>query len=119
MRRRNIPSAWALAALLWAGPAFAHAHLISSTPADKATVSAPTEITMRFNGPLVGRVSAIKLMDAQGGDVAVTLTPAANATDIVARMDKPLAPGIYRATWTVAAENDGHRMSGNISFTVK
>lgn len=119
MLRRNIPSAWALAALLWAGPAFAHTRLVSSAPADKATVSAPAEITMRFNGPLIGRVSAMKLTDAHGGDVAVTLIPAANATDMVARTDKPLAPGLYRATWTVAAENDGHRMSGNISFTVK
>jgi methionine-rich copper-binding protein CopC len=32
---------------------------------------------------------------------------------------KPLAPGMYRLTWTAAGEDDGHKMSGNISFTVK
>lgn len=119
MLGRSTPALLALATLLWTGPALAHAHLVSSTPADKATVSAPTEIVMRFNGPLIGRVSAIKLTDSHGGDVAVALVPTATPTDVIAKTGKPLAPGIYRATWTVAAEDDGHRMSGNISFTVK
>lgn len=104
---------------LWATPGFAHIDVESSTPANKATVSAPSEITLHFSGPLVARVSAVKLVDARGGQVPATVVPAANSKDLVAKPDKPLAPGVYRLTWTAAGEDDGHKMSGNLSFTVK
>jgi len=107
------------AAILWGtAPALAHVHLVSSTPATGSTVSAPTEIMMRFSGPLVSRASAIKLVDARGGVVTVGIVSSGN-TAILARPGHPLATGIYRLTWTAAGENDGHRMNGNISFTVK
>jgi methionine-rich copper-binding protein CopC len=51
--------------------------------------------------------------------MAVTTVPGANASELVGKPDRPLTPGVYRATWTAAGEDDGHRMSGNISFTVK
>ena len=108
---------WAMI-LCAASPALAHVHLVSSTPGERSAVSAPTTISLRFNGPLVSRVSAIKLMDGKGGEVAVSLLPS-GSTEIVARPDQPLAPGVYRATWTAAGENDGHGMSGNIGLTVK
>lgn len=107
------------AAVLWTtGPALAHVHLDSSTPRDGSTIAAPTEIVMRFSGPIISRASAIKLVDARGGEVTANIIPSGN-TEILARPDQKLAPGIYRLTWTAAGENDGHRMSGNISFTVK
>lgn len=104
---------------LWATPGFAHVDVESSTPANKATVSAPSEITLHFSGPLVTRVSAVKLVDMHGGQVPATLVPTANSKDMVAKPGKPLAPGVYRLTWTAAGEDDGHKMSGNLSFTVK
>ena len=103
----------------WVTPGFAHVDVDSSVPANKATVSAPSEITLHFSGPLVARVSAVKVVDARGGQVPVTLVPTSNSKDLVAKPSKPLAPGVYRLTWTAAGEDDGHRMSGNISFTVK
>ena len=108
-----------LASFLWATPGFAHVDVESSNPANKATVSAPSEIKLHFSGSLVARVSAVKLVDARGGQVPATRVPASNSKEIVAKPDKPLAPGVYRLTWTAAGEDDGHRMSGNISFTVK
>ncbi|HKQ11013.1 MAG TPA: copper resistance protein CopC [Rhizomicrobium sp.] len=108
-----------LASFLWAAPGFAHVDVESSNPADKATVSSPSEITLRFSGPLVVRVSAVKLVDARGGQVSATLVPTTNSREIIAKPDRPLAPGIYRLTWTAAGEDDGHKMSGNLSFTVK
>ena len=107
------------AAILWTtGPALAHIHLVSSTPASGSTISTPSEITMRFNEPLISRVSAVRLVDARGGEVTANVIPSLN-TEILARLGQPLAAGTYRLTWTAAGENDGHRMSGNISFTVK
>lgn len=106
-------------AFLWATPGFAHIDVESSNPANKSTVSAPAEITLRFSGALVARVSAVKLVDGHGGQVQATLVPTSNSKELVAKPAKPLAPGVYRLTWTAAGEDDGHRMSGNISFTVK
>ena len=34
------------------------------------------------------------------------------------RFAAPLSPGTYRVTWAIAAA-DGHRMTGNYSFTVR
>ena len=108
-----------LACLLWTVPGFGHVDVETSNPADKATVAPPSEITLRFSGPLVARVSAVKLVDSRGGQVPATLVPSANSREMVSKPEKPLAPGIYRLTWTAAGEDDGHRMSGNLSFTVK
>ncbi len=108
-----------LTCLLWTAPSFAHVHVESSNPADKTAVVPPSEITLHFSGPLVARVSAVKLIDAHGGQVPAILIPSANSRELVAKPGRPLAPGIYRLTWTAAGEDDGHRMSGNLSFTVK
>ena len=116
---KSLPALAVFASFLWGmSPAVAHVHLVSSTPADKSSTESSTEIMMKFNGPLITRVSAFKLTDSRGGQVAAALLPSSN-TEIIAKPQQPLAPGVYRATWTAAGENDGHRMSGNISFTVK
>ena len=108
-----------VAAILWTTrPALAHIHLDSSTPRDGSTISAPTEIVMRFSGPIISRASTIKLVDARGGEVSAAILPSGN-NEILARPGHPLAPGVYRLTWKAAGQNAGHRMSGNISFTVK
>ena len=91
MRQKPLFALTIAAALVLAGQAVAHVHLVSSSPGDKSTASAPTEITMRFNGPLVSRVSAIKLMDSRGGEISATLQPTANKSEIVAKPDHPLA----------------------------
>ena len=109
----------AMAALLWGTPALGHVDLVTSAPADKAVVAAPSQIVMRFSGPLITRVANIRLTDSHGGTVMVTMMPGSNARELVGKIDRPLVPGMYRATWTAAGEDDGHRMSGNISFTVK
>ena len=106
------------ATLCTTGPALAHVHLDSSTPRNGSTISAPTEIMMRFSGPIISRASAIKLVDARGGEVSAAILPSGNS-EIFARPGHPLAPGVYRLTWKAAGTNDGHRMSGKISFTVK
>lgn len=116
---KSITALAVLTSFLWTTPGGAHVDVESSNPADKATVSAPSEIILHFSGPLVVRVSAVKLVDARGGQVPATLVPTPNSRDLVAKPDKPLAPGVYRLTWTAAGEDDGHKMSGNLSFTVK
>ena len=118
MMPKTLP-ALMMAALFWGTPALGHVDLVASAPADKAVVAAPSQIVMRFSGPLITRVANIRLTDSHGGTVMVTMVPGSNASELVGKIDRSLVPGVYRATWTAAGEDDGHRMSGNISFTVK
>lgn len=119
MMPKSLSAVAVLISSFWGAPAFAHVHLVSSNPADKASVSSPTEINLRFNGPLVSRASAVRITDARGGELPATVVPGAQSSEMVAKPEKPLAPGVYRVTWTAAGEDDGHKMSGNLSFTVK
>ena len=119
MRPTSFSVLIASAAILWTtGPALAHVHLESSTPRNGSTISAPTEIIVRFSGPIIARSSGIKLVDERSEEVSAAILPSGNR-EILARPGHPLSPGIYRLTWKAAGENDGHRMSGIISFTVK
>ena len=57
--------AWQLSAAL---PAYAHAALVGSDPADGATLtSPPTLITLTFNEPIDGDFSQVVVLDTAGG----------------------------------------------------
>ncbi len=119
MRHNGFISSAFVIAWLAATPALAHVKVVSSTPADKSAVPSPATISIRFSNPLMPAHSEIRITDAQGGGIAVTLTPPTDTSEIIVTPAKPLAPGTYRATWSAAGQSDGHHMSGNISFTVK
>jgi len=107
-----------LVSFLWINPGLAHVHLESSSPSDGRTVASPPEIILRFSGPLVTRASAAKLVNANGNEVPAALM-LTSSSEMAARPVKPLAPGVYRLTWTAVGEDDGHRIRGSFSFTVK
>lgn len=107
-----------LATLLAAGPAFAHAHLRSSSPAADAVLStAPDSLACNFTETLEGRLSSISIRDDKGGEVAAgaSLAPT-DAKQLVLKLPH-MAPGIYRVNW-VAVSVDTHRTEGSFSFTI-
>ena len=55
----RIQAAALLAILLMAGPAYAHAHLRSSTPQEGATGPAPAQLNLEFSAALEPRLSRI------------------------------------------------------------
>lgn len=109
------------AALLLAGSAFAHAHLVTSTPAANATVAAPTTISLTFNEKLTPAFSNFELsMPAMNGmKVTVKTTVSKDHLTIVGTPKGKLMPGAYLITWHAASTDDGHKMDGTIPFTVK
>src|SRR5688572_10357319 len=105
------------AALLAAGPAFAHAELVRSNPAANATVrTSPRTITLTFNERVVPAFSKFELtMPAHRMDMPVSTTVSRDGKRIVGAVGPQLMKGTYRVAWT-AAGSDGHKMTGSYSF---
>lgn len=107
-------------AVFGAASAFAHSRLEVSEPVDGAQLSAsPAELTFRFNEPVEAAVSSVKLVGP--GDRPVVVEKAhgdpADARRIVVAVPK-LGAGDYRAQWATAG-HDGHRVKGEIRFSVR
>lgn len=108
------------AAVLVQSPAWAHAALASAEPASNALLTnGPTTITLRFNEKLEGNFSSIKVVDA-GGQSVTTQKAALDAADpTILHVALPaLQSGKYSVQW-VAIGHDGHRRTGDYTFSVK
>ena len=109
----------AATAMLAAGPAFAHAKLVSSNPAANATLeTAPRTITLVFSERVVPAFSKIELtMPEHGMEVPVKSVVSEDGKRIVGTLQSPLHKGAYAVHWTTAG-SDGHKMEGHINFRV-
>lgn len=109
---------FALAALQ-PGTALGHAALVASDPAPNAFLQkAPTQISLTFSEPLDSRASKIRLLDANGAEIAVTsLTFSSNNLSMTAQLPN-LNPGIYNVLWVNLSSTDGHGLRGSYPFTV-
>lgn len=108
------------AAVFATSPAWAHAQLVSSNPVANATVAAPPKaITLTFNEKLAPAFSKFELvMPEHGGmKVAVKTAVSADGMSITGAPEAALTKGAYKIVWT-AASADGHRMNGEVAFTV-
>ena len=107
-----------LLALPFAGLAFtasAHTKSETTTPADGATVTEVSELTMRFDDPM--RIIAATLTS---DGVEVGIEPETGMDPVTEWRAVPaddLSPGTYRLEWRGMAE-DGHPMQGGFGFTV-
>ena len=115
-----------LSAALLATAAFAHPKLLSSTPADKSEVSAPSNIELKFSETLVTKLSAASLvMTSMPGmadhgpmKVSVNVSGASDGKTMVITPAQPMQPGAYRVEWR-AVSSDTHTITGNFTFQVK
>jgi methionine-rich copper-binding protein CopC len=97
-------------------PAFAHAELVSSDPADGARLpTSPTTITLTFSEGVNAKKSSFDLK--QGGTVLGTGKAAADGDATMTLDGVSLDPGDYAIQWTSVAE-DGDLLRGTIGFTV-
>lgn len=102
--------------LLSAGPAWTHAHLQGSNPADHSTLGqAPDRLALQFNESV--HLTALDLR--AGGAAAGKLGPLPAAAAREFSIPLPaLPPGTYTVGWRVASD-DGHIMSGTLTFTLR
>jgi len=106
--------------------AFAHPKLVSSTPADKAEVSAPQKIELLFSENLLTQFSGANLVmtgmpgmaDHAPMKVAAKISGSDDPKAMVITPARALSPGSYRVDWR-AVSSDTHPITGNIAFTVK
>ena len=116
MRIRNIILSLSFAmSVLLSGIIFAHAMLENSDPADGAVLqAAPKVITLKFAHP-----TKLTMLKLKGGDkkipIKIELVTTASAKFMIPMPS--LEKGSYQAKWA-ALSDDGHAMSGTLSFTI-
>jgi len=125
MRRFSIMALATFAILGAATPAAAHPKLVSSTPAENASVAAPAQITLTFSENLVAPLSGIELtMTAMPGMPNHPRMPIRGFTTkvegrtLVAKLPRPLPVGTYELKWHAVAA-DQHRIENLYTFTVR
>lgn len=97
--------------------AFAHAVLVSSTPAASSAMRGPgVAIDLKFNSRVDGAHSRLLLIMPNGATQGLTLLKQDAPEELKARAE--LGPGSYTIRWQAVAA-DGHISRGEIPFTVK
>ena len=106
----------AVAAGAWAEPF--HLHLLKSTPAANATVTAaPDSIQLWFSQKPELGVTTVKVVGP--GNATVSLAPLASrdSSEVVAAVKGGMKAGAYTVTWRTMAK-DGHVARGSFAFSV-
>jgi copper transport protein len=106
--------------LLLASPAFAHAGLESSDPADGELLqSPPATIEMVFTEPPDADLSDVEVFATSGQQVQTTPAEAGDAArSLVVGLPGDLADGVYTVSWRVVSSADGHPTAGVFAFGV-
>lgn len=127
--RRVLASVFAasIAVASLSAPAFAHPKIVSAQPAEGASASNVTQISITFSEPLVAALSGMDLMMtgmpgmANHQPMKITGVKASVAPDgvtLVAKLARALPVGTYTAAWH-AVSTDTHRVAGKLTFSVK
>lgn len=120
-------AAVALLTLAFATAAQAHPKLLSSTPAEKSSVSRPKAFQLHFSERLVPKFSGAELIMtgmpgmASHAPMKMGELPAKVTSDgktLVLTPKAPLSPGSYQLAWHVVSA-DTHRITGVVNFAVK
>ena len=106
----------ALFLLGFAGSALAHTKLEKSDPVDGAKLAAAPKILMLD----FAHKTSLTMVKLTGGNIqaALSVDPTAPPTAHFSLPLPGLAVGIYNVRWTSLSPDDGHVMTGAISFGV-
>lgn len=120
MTKFHFVAATAVIALATAAQAQAHAKLVSSTPAEGATVTAPKQVVLMFSEKLQPKFSGVALTMPSMSNMAVAtkVSVAKDRVTMTVTPTEPLTPGAYTVSWH-AITADTHRMEGKYNFTVR
>lgn len=102
-----------------AGGALAHNTLLSSDPADGASLpSAPAQITWEFDRPVPLETMTVTLIDATGvrSQLSGSVHGAAGDTQVITPLPA-LGPGDVSLRWRLVGA-DGHPITGRVGFAI-
>lgn len=108
-----------ICAVLPSAPAWAHAALLESDPADGVVLAAqPRQIELRFSEKVATGLGAVKVL-APDGSRADTgeVSTRAHGRAVVAQLRTDLPRGTFVLLWRVVSE-DSHPVSGTSTFSV-
>jgi methionine-rich copper-binding protein CopC len=108
-----------IAALLFASPAFGHARILSSNPANNAKVAAPKTIRLTFSEKITPAFSGFDLTMGGTMKVALAISVSADGKTITGKPKGAMMTGPYQIHWHAAAVDDGHHTEGTLSFSIK
>jgi copper transport protein len=102
-----------------AGPAAAHAELVSTSPADGSSFEqAPTRLTLTFATAVGPDGASAVIRGTDGVEHRMDLTtPSGDLGTVLVGAIPPLPRDAYRLDWTAVAD-DGHQGTGTVSFSV-
>ncbi|GLZ87930.1 copper homeostasis periplasmic binding protein CopC [Pseudomonas sp. BN414] len=113
------------AGLLLSAMAQAHPKLVSSTPAEGSTSTAPSKIELHFSENLTAQFSGAKLImtDMPGMPnspmgVKASVSGSDDPKTMVITPASPLTTGTYKVEWR-AVSSDTHPVTGSLVFNVK
>lgn len=102
--------------LLVPWPAWAHAVLLDTMPAEAASLpEAPDAVVLRFNEPV--RPVALRLFDGNGRELAGTCSIEIDGERLRFRLPPGLADGRYVLSWHVTSL-DSHPIGGSLRFAI-
>lgn len=113
-----VPFVAVAAVTIAAGPAAAHARLVSATPAPGSAVSAPQSISLTFSERTMAAFSGFDVISAAGAKIAIRVAVSQDGKTLTGTLARPLPAGAYVVSWRIAS-SDGHRMTGRHDFTVR
>jgi copper transport protein len=111
------PLAWLVLA---ATPAWAHAELVATDPANGTHLDrAPAQVTLQFSQGVTPVRGGVRLLDARGRqvDTADAKIAAGRPDDVVLPVPADLKDGYYVVSWRVVSL-DSHPISGALTFSV-
>jgi len=121
MRRPALAVAGALVIVAaWSSPAFAHAQLLTASPAPGSVVAAsPAQIVLRFGEPVEIDFGSIRVFDASGArvDSGGTHHPRGDDAEVAIDLPSRLTDGAYIVAWRVVSA-DSHPVQGAYTFSV-
>lgn len=119
-RPRRAALAAAIGALLFfffPTTAYAHDHLVSSSPEAGAVLSeAPAEITLVYSAELTSAGATVLITDEEGTDWANS-EPVITGDTVTVAVQDHIASGAYVVQWRVVS-SDGHPITGEVPFTL-
>jgi hypothetical protein len=97
----------------------ADAKLETTTPKADSTVSSPPMVQVHFNEAVETKLSSLKSIASDGGDIPImNMNDAKDPATLSIMPNMPLKPGVYTAAWTIASVG-GRKDTGSFKFTVK
>ncbi|MDJ0790427.1 MAG: CopD family protein [Acidimicrobiia bacterium] len=104
--------------LLFSTPALAHTDLAATRPGDGELLTDPVaRIELEFTGGIAAEAISIRLLDGDGGAIAVTTTLVSEEL-VVVEPQLDLEGGRYAVLWSARSASDGHEVSGSFGFEV-